>query len=99
MKKGFIFTIDAITALLLVMALVGLFATSQENNPTVNVPVDSLNQKTLDQSIAFNYFNQTGNQASTPTAQYRACNIQYIYDFTETQLEKKVKERKICEEI
>ena len=97
-NKGFIFTLDAIAALILVIALVSLFVSSQQNSSGTDTVLDSLNQKSLDKSIALNYFNQNGNNGAIG-AKFKACNSSYYYDFQEPVIENRVKERKDCEEI
>jgi hypothetical protein len=81
MKKGFLFTLDAALALILVIILAAALATQQNALPEKGGISSSLRQQAEDAAIIGFYLNQTGETPPiTFSGEYGECTIIYTLD-------------------
>ncbi|MBN2067502.1 MAG: hypothetical protein JW744_03470 [Candidatus Diapherotrites archaeon] len=73
MKSGFIFTFDAVLALLIVMLLAGAIAVQYSALPGKENVSDALRQKAQDRAITGFYLNSGGDSPDFSSAEFGEC--------------------------
>jgi len=82
MKKGFLFTFDAVLALILVIILATALAAQQNALPEKGGVSSTLRQQAEDKAITGFYLNKTGESVPAPPVEYYECSA--IYEMLKT---------------